>query len=74
MLRVELGLRPGEILALRWDRVHRDHVIIDAITQRSYTGELRVGATKTKSSRFLAVSGSGPSPTRGKSRGTYSQY
>jgi integrase len=51
VLGVELGLRPQEILALKWDKVSDDHIAIERAVKSRRPGEFRLGVTKTNTSR-----------------------
>lgn len=55
VLGIECGLRPGEILALRWDKIHQDYLVIDqAVKERTPTAA-NIGGTKTEQARRVAT-------------------
>jgi integrase len=55
VLGIECGLRPGEILALRWDKIHQDCLVIDqAVKERTPTAA-NIGGTKTEQARRVAT-------------------
>lgn len=53
VLGVKLDLRPGEILALRWERMHHHDIIIDAAVKERTPENSVIGVTKTGRSRCL---------------------
>jgi len=54
-LGVECGLRPQEILALTWDRIHEDHLIINQAVKERTPDEFEIGLTKSERSRRVAT-------------------
>ncbi len=55
VLGIECGLRPQEILALTWDKVYEDHLVIDrAVKERNPSGA-KIGTTKTEQVRHVAT-------------------
>jgi len=50
-LGIECGLRPQEILALTWDRVHPDYLTIDRAIKERTPKHARIGLTKTEQVR-----------------------
>jgi integrase len=51
VLGIECGLRPQEILALTWDRVHPDYLTIDRAIKERTPKHARIGLTKTEQVR-----------------------
>lgn len=56
VLGVECGLRPQEIMALKWDDIHEDYIAVEeAVIERS-RDDFTLGDTKTRTSeRYLAL-------------------
>lgn len=52
---IECGLRPQEILALTWDQVHKDHLIIDQAVKERTPDDFNIGLTKSERSRHVAT-------------------
>ena len=53
VLGVELGLRPQEILGLKWDKVFDDHIAIEIAVKEREPDNFKLGPTKNKTSRRL---------------------
>lgn len=51
VLGVELGLRPQEILGLKWDKVFDDYVAIERAVKKREPDEFKLGVTKNRTSR-----------------------
>ena len=55
VLGVECGLRPQEIMALTWDRIHPDYITIDQAVKERTPGNVQIGTTKTEQERHVAT-------------------
>lgn len=51
VLGIEAGLRPQEILALTWDKIHEDYLLIDCAVKTRTPSRYKIGSTKTTKSR-----------------------
>lgn len=51
VLGVECGMRPQEILGLKWDKVFAKYISIESAVKDRKPGKFVIGSTKTKSSR-----------------------
>lgn len=55
VLGIECGLRPQEILALTWDKIKKDHLVIDTAVKHRTPGSYTLGPTKTEQDRLVAT-------------------
>jgi integrase len=55
VLGIECGLRPQEIMALTWDKVQSDHLLVDAAVKERTPTDFKIGPTKTEQSRAVAT-------------------
>ncbi|OPZ51175.1 MAG: Phage integrase family protein [Firmicutes bacterium ADurb.BinA052] len=55
VLGVECGLRPQEAMALTWDKIQSDHLVIDSAVKERTPGGFDVGVTKTEQARAVAT-------------------
>jgi integrase len=55
VLGIECGLRPQEIMALTWDRVHPEYLTIDRAVKERTPKRAHIGTTKTDQERRVPV-------------------
>lgn len=55
VLGVECGLRPQEAMALTWDRVHEDYLVIDTAVKERTPEAFMLGTTKNEKLRTVAT-------------------
>mgnify|MGYP000962796133 CR=1 FL=1 len=53
VLGIEAGLRPQEIFALTWDKIHEDYLVIDSAVKARTPTSYDIGATKTSKNRLV---------------------
>jgi len=54
-LGVECGLRPQEMFALTWDKIHQDCIFIDQAVKERTPAKASIGTTKTEKARYVAT-------------------
>jgi integrase len=55
VLGVECGLRPQEIMALTWDKIHPDYITINQAVKERTPKRAHIGTTKTDQERHVAT-------------------